>query len=62
MSYGWIGLIVLVLVIYFIFTISDELSIKHNKKSAIDILNERYARGEITEEEYLRMKKIINNK
>jgi putative membrane protein len=29
------------------------------KKEAIDILNERYARGEVTHEEYARMKSSI---
>lgn len=58
MSFGWFGLIGLVIIIYII------LSIPYNKtmntdKSAIEILDERYLKGEITEEKYLRMKELI---
>ena len=34
---------------------------KNNKKRAIDYLNERYAKGEITKEEFENMKKDLEN-
>jgi putative membrane protein len=52
----WVG--ILFLIIYLI--IRDEKILdKSSKKSAESILNERYARGEITQREYLQIKNEI---
>jgi putative membrane protein len=55
MSLGWIlGLFILVVIIWFIIRLVKENPsiLKPRKKSPHDILNERYARGEIDIEEY----------
>jgi putative membrane protein len=54
----WIG--ILSLIVYLIAR-NDKLSEKIPQKSAYSILDERYARGEITSEDYKRMKKDIRN-
>jgi putative membrane protein len=54
----WIG--ILFLIIYLIAR-KDKLSEKIPQKSANSILDERYARGEITSEDYKRIKKDIRN-
>ncbi|MDK2885954.1 MAG: putative rane protein [Thermosipho sp. (in: thermotogales)] len=58
---GWfgstIGLFVFVLIIYFGYKFI-KASINHNE-SAFKILNEKLAKGEISEEEYLRKKEIL---
>ncbi len=60
---GWFGLILFILVIYIIFSLTGENHAHEGKKeNAIDILNERYAKGEISDEEYIRMKRIIKDK
>lgn len=61
MGFGWIiGLIVLVVMIWFI---TKALKQNNNQfqpdKSALDILEERYARGEINKEEFEEKKKSL---
>ena len=52
MGWGWIiGLIVLVLLIVLIINITKRYTQKH-EKSAMDILKERYAKGEIDKNEF----------
>lgn len=71
-GYGMIGyfisfimLIVIIGVIYFIFKglknndVRKKENVKTNNYDVLKILNEKLAKGEITEEEYLRKKKII---
>ena len=68
MGYGrfmmWIGLILIIVVIVILFKNTGMLEGNSNgrntsSKSPLDILKERYARGEISEEEYERMKKNL---
>ena len=50
MGFGWIFFIVLIgIAIYFF---NQKNTNKKSEKSALDILNERYAKGEIEEKEY----------
>ncbi|MHA1989123.1 MAG: SHOCT domain-containing protein [Promethearchaeota archaeon] len=54
----WVG--ILFLIIYLI--VRDEKTMdKSSQKSADSILDERYARGDITQREYKQMKNEINN-
>ncbi len=62
MGFGWIisAVILVVLVWFFIRIISSGNNpLQNNKKPALDILNERYARGEIGKEEYEGIKKSL---
>ncbi|WP_427340030.1 SHOCT domain-containing protein [Caloranaerobacter sp. DY30410] len=60
---GILGLLLLGIVVYFIFRYANERRYNGNygydKNDALEILKERYARGEITEEEYERKKKML---
>lgn len=64
--FGWggiLGLIIVVIAVYFLIKyISDNKNVSATvikKDNTIDILNERYAKGEIDEEEYNKKKKIV---
>lgn len=62
MGWGWIiGLFVLVAIIWFVVrTVNQNRSINQSgNKSALDILKERYARGEIDKKEYDEHKKDL---
>jgi len=64
MGWGWIiGLIFLVVLIWFIVrTMSrDQASNQTNSKSALEILKERYARGEIDKNEFEEKKEHLNS-
>jgi putative membrane protein len=56
--------VLLVLFILWIVDVTrDHHYVEHNEwhgRNALDILNERYANGSITQEEYIRMKEEIN--
>lgn len=61
-GWGWIlGVLVLVVLVWFIARSinSDGLRGGSSEKSAIEILKERYARGEIDKEEYEHRKKDL---
>lgn len=64
MGFGWlIGILILVFIIW---TITKGFNISKNptkieKKSAIDILKERYARGEINKQEFEEKKNILGS-
>lgn len=62
MGFGWlIGLIILGIIIWLVVKVinqSNTSSSSHNK-SALDILKERYARGEINKEEFEEMKRNL---
>ena len=58
MMFGWIFIIV---IFYFIFLKKDEKVIfKNDKKSPEEVLKTRYVNGEISEEEYMKMKAVLN--
>ena len=63
MGFGWLfGLIVLILVIWAVtrgINAGHHSSTPVEKKSALDILKERYARGEISKEEFQEKKHDI---
>lgn len=60
---GILGLILIAIVVYFLIKYFNEnnnnSNVSTNKNSALDILNERYARGEIDEAEYNRKKNML---
>jgi putative membrane protein len=51
MGFGWLIPIVVIVAIY--------LGFKRYEKTPLDILNERYAKGEIDETEYLQKRKLL---
>ena len=59
MGWGWggmlIGILVIVLLVYLVIRFFGE-SPRKDKNGALEILRKRYARGEISEEEYQRMR------
>ena len=63
MSFGWlIGLIILGIFIWLVVKVINQnnSSGSSNNKSALDILKERYAKGEIGKEEFEEKKKDIS--
>ena len=56
-----IPIIIVGIIIYAIFKLKDNHSIKYVKQSdnALDVLNERFVRGEIDEEEYEQKKTLL---
>ena len=64
-SFNYIGLIVLLLIIGLIVFLVSQVLQANNKKTknpsdeAVDILNQRLAKGEISEEEYREKKKLL---
>lgn len=71
MGFGWgIGMIGMLLNLLFIVGIiylvirlvKNDGSVRQNEDAAERILAERFARGEITEEEYRRMKAVLRDK
>lgn len=63
MGWGWlIGLLLLVLIIWLVVKATNQSASqnKPGKKSALDILKERYARGEISSEEFEEKEKSIS--
>lgn len=62
---GLFSLIIIGIIIYFIIKMFDKNGNNSNtsnkKASAMDLLNERYAKGEIDEEEYDRRKKVLKD-
>ena len=51
MGFGWIVPLLIITAIF--------LWLKRFKKTPLDILNERYAKGEINETEYLQKRKLL---
>lgn len=56
----FIPLLLIGFVIYVALKFSNgSYSIRSNEKNALDVLDERFAKGEISEEEYIQKKKIL---
>jgi len=63
MDYNWDFLIVFGVILFGVFIYAGGKKMKKTKNAkAMDILNERYAKGELTKEEYEEIKKTINSK
>ena len=63
MAWGWIiGLIVLVALIWIIVKVASQngKSLKDREKTPLDILKQRYARGEIDKKEFEERKKDLS--
>jgi len=54
----FLGVIAVLVLIYFIYR-EDGESIFNKSNKALDRLNDRYIKGEITEEEYIKMKENL---
>jgi putative membrane protein len=63
MGFGWIWIVILVIIIllgvYFFTTGFRQESSQPTSTSSLEILKQRYAKGEITEEEFKRIKKEL---
>ena len=60
MGFGWLWTIILIIIIFvaiYYFTAGFKQNSTQTHTNAIDILKQRYAKGEITEEEFHKMKK-----
>ncbi|WP_268225655.1 SHOCT domain-containing protein [Sinomicrobium oceani] len=63
MDYNWDFLIIFGVIILGVFIYAGGKKIKRTKSSkAMDVLDERYAKGEITKEEYEEIKQTIGSK
>ena len=63
---GWIGMMIIpiILIVVFIFVVSrkgqnDNVKERGTKDNSLDILSERFARGEINEDEYTNKRNIL---
>ncbi len=65
MGGGLFGIVIIGVVIYLL--LNNNGSFRHDRNidsstnNALDILNERYAKGELSEEEYLKKKQILRD-
>jgi len=58
----WIGILIIIgLVLYFTTDIFKNNTSSNHKTDAVNILKERFAKGEIDEEEYERKKQMLEN-
>ena len=57
MGLGWI--VFILLIVYFVYLFNQKNINTKSEKSAQDILDERYAKGEIQEEEYKQQSKEL---
>jgi putative membrane protein len=61
-----IGLIILVIVVYYLFSSHSQGTYRGDFRTTgnnpLDILDERYAHGEISREEYLERKEVLTGK
>ena len=62
MGFGWLWTIIIIIIIFVViyyFTAGFKQNTTHTNTNALDILKQRYAKGEITEQEFRKMKKEI---
>lgn len=63
MGFGWLWIIILIVIIlagvYFFSQGSRQENVSQTSTSSLEILKQRYAKGEITEEQFRQMKKEI---
>jgi len=59
MGGGLIGLIIIVVLVYMLINNNFHGKEYYRENNALEILNQRFARGEITEEEYQQKKKML---
>lgn len=60
MGGGLLGLVLLGILIYFIVGQINNNSLSNKRKDPLEILKERYARGEISEQEYEEKRRFLN--
>ncbi|KUO52668.1 MAG: hypothetical protein APF76_14350 [Desulfitibacter sp. BRH_c19] len=65
-EYGWLGMFLSMLVWVFLFLgvillVTKIINKGDNKKSALNILDEKFASGEITEEEYKHKRDVLKS-
>ncbi len=65
-GYGWMGfgmwlfwIVLIVIILLIVKSVTGNNSTYTNKQSPMEILKERYARGEINEEEFTRRKREL---
>ena len=61
MGLGWIGMllfwgIIIAGIVYFVLAVAKKERTCHTEESALDILKKRFAKGEITKDDFTRMK------
>ncbi|MDE3741068.1 SHOCT domain-containing protein [Maribacter polysaccharolyticus] len=61
MMYWWVIVLAVIALVIFYY-MGKNGNNKRNRETPIDILDYRFARGEITKEEYEEQKRIINSK
>lgn len=62
MGFGWLWTVILIIIIFVViyyFTAGFKQSTTYTSANALDILKQRYAKGEITDEEFRKMKKEV---
>ena len=60
MGWGWIlGLVIVVVIIWIFFKLMNQDKQVSNNQTPLDLLNERYAKGEIDKQEYEEKKRDL---
>ena len=62
MGFGFLIFLVLIYLSYILIKTNSPSPLSSANNSALSILNERYAKGEINEEEYTKKKSILSRK
>lgn len=62
MIFGFLILLALIFIAFKLMKVNLPSNLSSSNDSALNILNERYAKGELNEEEYTKMKIILSKK